>query len=66
VEAARGRVHGTWWTQGAHDFVAVAEFPDEDTAMAFALRIGLLGNVRSETLRAFGAEDMRRILAKPG
>jgi uncharacterized protein with GYD domain len=66
VEEAGGRVHGLWWTQGAYDFVAVVEFPDEDTGMAHALRTSMLGNVRSETLRAFTADDMRRILAKVG
>jgi uncharacterized protein with GYD domain len=60
------KVHGFWWTQGTYDLVAVGEWPDEDTAMAWLLRTGMTGNVRSETLRAFGADDMRRILAKIG
>ena len=34
--------------------------------MATLLALGALGNVRTETLRAFTAEDMRRILAKVG
>jgi uncharacterized protein with GYD domain len=66
IEAAGGRLTGVWWTQGAYDVVAVTEWPDEDSAMAFLLRLGMAGNARTETLRAFGAEDMRRILAKLG
>jgi len=66
IEAAGGRIAGVWWTQGAYDVVVVSEWPDEDSAMAFLLRTGMAGDIRTETLRAFGAEDMRRILAKLG
>jgi uncharacterized protein with GYD domain len=66
IEAASGRVTGVWWTQGAYDVVVVSEWPDEDSAMAFLLRVGMAGDIRTETLRAFSAEDMRRILAKLG
>jgi uncharacterized protein with GYD domain len=66
VEAAGGRVGALYWTQGAYDIVSAVEFPDEDAAMATLLALGALGNVRTETLRAFDADDMRRILAKLG
>jgi uncharacterized protein with GYD domain len=66
IEAAGGTLTGVWWTQGAYDLVAVTEWPDEDRAMAFLLRLGMAGNARTETLRAFRAEDMRRILATLG
>jgi uncharacterized protein with GYD domain len=66
IEAAGGRLTGVWWTQGAYDVVAVTEWPDEDSAMAFLLRLGMGGNARTETLRAFDADDMRRILTKVG
>ena len=66
VEAAGGRVGALYWTQGAYDIVSAVEFPDEDAAMATLLALGALGNVRTETLRAFTAEDMRRILTKVG
>jgi uncharacterized protein with GYD domain len=66
IEAVGGRVVGVWWTQGPYDLVAVTEWPDEDSAMAFLLRMGMAGTTRTETLRAFGAEDMRRILATLG
>ena len=41
-----------------------AGIPDEETATAFLLTLAKLGNLRSETLRAFSAEEMRRILQK--
>ena len=64
VEKAGGRVAGLHWTQGAYDVVATMELPDEDSAMAVLLRLGALGNLRTETLRAFSEQDMERILAK--
>jgi len=53
-----------YWTQGPYDLVGTMEAPDEETAMALLLGLGSLGNVRSQTLRAFSAEEMGRILAK--
>jgi uncharacterized protein with GYD domain len=64
IEQAGGRLIAVYWTQGAYDVVAVTEWPDEETGMAFLLALGMRGNVRSETLRAFSAEDMQRILQK--
>ena len=61
---AGGRISAVYWLQGAYDAVIVSEFPDEETAQAALLGLGMQGNVRSETLRAFSAEEMGRILAK--
>ncbi len=66
VQAAGGRGEARYWTPGADDVVSAVEFPDEAAAMATLLATGMLGNVRTETLRAFSADDMRRILAKLG
>ena len=64
IQQMGGRMSTIYWTQGSYDLVAVTDFPDEETATAFMLSIGKLGNLRSETLRAFSAEEMRRILEK--
>ncbi|GAA0932147.1 GYD domain-containing protein [Streptomyces thermoalcalitolerans] len=53
-----------YWTVGPYDLVAVVEAPDEETATAVLLRLGGVGNVRTTTLRAFGREEMSRIVAK--
>ncbi|KAK1181552.1 GYD domain-containing protein [Streptomyces sp. NBS 14/10] len=53
-----------YWTIGPYDVVAVVEAPDEETATAALLQLGGVGNVRSTTLRAFGREEMERIIAK--
>ncbi|MGY8637689.1 GYD domain-containing protein [Bradyrhizobium sp. 14AA] len=52
------------WTQGRYDVVTVLEAPDEAAAMSLSLSLAALGNVRTETLRAFSAPDMTKIVGK--
>jgi uncharacterized protein with GYD domain len=59
-----GRMDTLLWTQGRYDLVGIMEAPDEETAAAIGLRVGMKGAVRTETLRAFDAEEMGRILTK--
>ena len=51
-----------YWTVGRYDVVVVME-GDDEAVTSTLLKIGSLGNVRSETLRAFSAADMGRILS---
>jgi uncharacterized protein with GYD domain len=44
--------------------IAVFEALDDDSAAALALSASSLGNTRSETLRAYSFEDMKRIQSK--
>lgn len=53
-----------YWTIGSCDIVTVAEAPDDETATALLLQLGSIGNVRSQTMRAFNAEEMSGIIAK--
>jgi len=55
-----------WWTLGQYDIVAVIDAPDDASATAFALSIAGAGNVRTQTLRAFGRDEIGSILAKLG
>jgi uncharacterized protein with GYD domain len=66
IEQMGGRMDTIFWTQGRYDLVALIEAPHEETATAMALRIGSAGNVRTETMRAFDATKMGRILGKLG
>ena len=52
------------WTQGRYDVVTVVEAPDESAAMSLSLSLSALGNVRTETLRAFSAAEMTTIVGK--
>ncbi len=55
-----------YWTVGEYDLVAISRFPDDQTATAFLLQLGALGNVRTKTLTAFGKEEMREIVMRAG
>ena len=54
----------TYWTLGAYDVVAVFEAPDDETMTAFSLSVAKVGNVKTQTLRAFSSKDMAGILGK--
>jgi uncharacterized protein with GYD domain len=55
-----------YWTVGPYDVVAILEAPDDQSASAFFLEVGSLGNVRTTTLRAYDREEMSRIIEKLG
>ena len=54
----------SYWTLGAYDVVAVFDAPDDETMTTFSLSVAKLGNVKTQTLRAFSSKDMAGILAK--
>jgi uncharacterized protein with GYD domain len=53
-----------FWTMGVYDGVVLFEAPDDETMTAFACKVSSLGNVKTETMRAFRKEEMEKILAK--
>jgi uncharacterized protein with GYD domain len=55
-------VKSVHWTLGAFDIVLVTEGPEE-ALMAVAMKTAALGNVRTQTLRAFSAAEMRKLAA---
>lgn len=50
------------WTAGAYDMVVISEGTDE-AAMTAMLTTAMMGNVRTQTLRAFNAGEMKKIIA---
>ena len=58
------KVTDSFWTMGAYDVVLLLEAPNDETVSAFSLKIGALGNVKSQTMRAFSRKEMEGILAK--
>ena len=56
------KVTGQYWTLAAFDGVIVLEAPDEATATAALLHLGTLGNIRTQTARAFDAAEMPKTL----
>jgi uncharacterized protein with GYD domain len=52
------------WVQGQYDVIVIAESSDEIASSALGLSTLKLGNVRGQTLRAFTAAEMEKILEK--
>jgi uncharacterized protein with GYD domain len=59
-----GTLRDVYYTVGPYDIVTIADFPDDESATAFLLKVGSLGNVRTTTLRAFNRDEMARVLEK--
>ena len=53
-----------YWTLGAHDIVAIVDAPDDIAVTAVGLSVGAIGNVRTQTLRAFSKAEMTTIVGK--
>ena len=53
-----------YWTIGKYDVVATFEAPDEASMTALSLAIAGAGNVRTQTMRAFGKDEMTSVLGK--
>jgi len=64
VENSGGSVREVLWTLGDYDSLAIVDFPDDETAVAALLQVGAQGQVRTHTMRAFGAEEMSSIVRK--
>jgi uncharacterized protein with GYD domain len=58
------KIKDIYWTMGIYDAVFTAEAPDDETITAFAASMGTLGNIRTQTMRAFSADEMNKILSK--
>jgi uncharacterized protein with GYD domain len=48
---------------GQYDMVIIAEAPDDETMAKLAIATGSLGNVRTQTMRAFTEDEFRKIVA---
>lgn len=57
-------IKSIYWTLGQYDVVVVFEAADDATAATLNVSLGALGNVRTQTLPAFSAEQMTHVLAK--
>lgn len=70
-EAARGQFEqmgvtfrDIYWTMGSHDIVCVVDAPDDESLAAALLKLASQGNLRTTTLRAFSAEEMRSLIER--
>jgi len=57
-------INQMYWTLGQYDQVCVFEAPDDETAAGVLLAADMLGNIRTQTMRAFTTSELEKILAK--
>ena len=62
AKAAGATVENIYWTLGAYDGVIVLDAPDDETATSVMLGLAAKGNVTTQTLRAFAASEMEKII----
>ena len=63
AESLGGHVDLLLWTVGRYDIVGVFDMPNDEALTTLALKVGAAGAVRTESLRAFTAEELGGILA---
>ena len=61
-----GEIKSIYMTLGDYDLVAICEAPDDAVAARFIMQLGMLGNVRTKTLKAFPEVAYREIIASLG
>jgi uncharacterized protein with GYD domain len=64
IEKAGGKSIGLYYTLGKHDIVAIVEAPTDEAIASVMFSTGSLGNVRTETLKAFSMSEAAGIIEK--
>jgi uncharacterized protein with GYD domain len=61
-----GEFKSFYLTMGDYDMVAIFDAPDDAVAARFSLQLGMQGNVRTRTLKAFPEAAYREIINSLG
>lgn len=64
LDAMGGKLISFYTVMGEYDYVGIAEAPNDEVAMTFLLGLGIGGNVRTTTLKAFTKEQLAEIVKK--
>jgi uncharacterized protein with GYD domain len=62
LEKSGGKVIGFWIAIGEYDYVAIGENTSDEAALAFAVGLSALGNVRVESVKLFSKEQFEGAL----
>jgi uncharacterized protein with GYD domain len=63
AESMGGKISAWYLTMGHHDAVLVCEFPSDEVCAKFMLSVSSLGNITTQTLKAFTEDEYRKIIA---
>jgi len=59
-----GSIRDIYWTLGSYDVVLTMEAPDDETVAALLMKVGSLGNLKSQTLRAFNEAEISSLISR--
>ncbi len=62
IKAKGIEIQYTLWTVGMYDLVHFFEADSDEAAATFAYTLSSLGNVRTNTMRAFSLEEMKELV----
>ena len=58
------KVKDIYWTLGRYDVVVTMEAQDDETVAALMMKVGSLGNLTSQTLRAFTESEITSLVSR--
>jgi|SRR6187397_1418682 len=64
IEKAGGKSLGFYYTIGRYDMVTMVQAPTDEAIASVLFSLESLGNVRSETLKAFSMDEAANIIEK--
>ena len=63
MEQAGGKMQ-LYYTMGEYDFAMVVEVPNDDAMIKILLQLGSLGNVRTQTLKAWSESEGAKVISQ--
>ena len=63
-EKVGAHIKDVYRTMGRYDMVATVDAPDDVTVSSLIYSLGAMGNIRTETLRAFSRQETEQAFAK--
>jgi uncharacterized protein with GYD domain len=60
---AGAEVKAFYLVMGEYDAVTIFDAPNDEAVAKLALATGMVGNVRTQTMRAFGEAEYRKIVS---
>lgn len=64
MESVGGTLEAIYWTFGHHDFVVIADMPDQAAAAAVSLKVGASGTTRVSTTPLLTAADVDEVVGR--
>lgn len=64
AEAMGGKMTSFYVTLGEYDYIAVFEGLTDEAFLSLGLKVGLLGNIRTTSLKAFTTKEFAEIVKK--